>query len=268
MYKEHSIYIGNKNTWDDWHLQPSSRPLVAPPKQKTNYINIPGANGSLDLSEIPQGYPVFENRTGNWEFYVENGFKPWEILYSEIMNYVHGKSLQVVLDDDYGYFYEGRVTVSEWNSDNSGKWSKIKFDYSLKPFKYSVETSARFNPDKKLNGEWLWDPFNFETDSIPEGYFFEVPVTPEDDWIEFDYTKFVGMCPVVPNITVSTVQGTGMIVSFYNSSISDQWITAIFPDGTSRLSDMVFFNKNEQSKTYVRIKGNGTISIDFRKGML
>ena len=44
----HSITIGSKNTWDDWYLIPSSRPVVNPPKPKTKYIDIPGADGHLD----------------------------------------------------------------------------------------------------------------------------------------------------------------------------------------------------------------------------
>ncbi len=41
----HSITIGNKNTWDDWHLIPATRPLFNPPTVKTNMVNIPGGDG-------------------------------------------------------------------------------------------------------------------------------------------------------------------------------------------------------------------------------
>lgn len=34
----HSITIGEKNTWDDWHLIPTSRPLVNPPSVNTHLI--------------------------------------------------------------------------------------------------------------------------------------------------------------------------------------------------------------------------------------
>ena len=40
------------NTWDDWHILAESRPVFAPPEPKTNYIDVPGGNGSLDLSEL------------------------------------------------------------------------------------------------------------------------------------------------------------------------------------------------------------------------
>lgn len=262
MFREHSITIGEKNTWDDWHLQPSSRPLVAAPKQKTNYIKIPGANGSLDLSDVPQGYPVFEDRTGSWEFIVENGFRSWQVLYSEIMNYVQGRQFKVTLEDDFSYYYEGRLIVSDWNSDNSGKWSKIKFDYTLNPFKYSWNTTS------EDDGDWLWDPFNFESDVIPDGCFKNIKIEAADEWVDLDYSMFVGRAPVVPVITVNSKQGKGMLISFYNSRIADQWITAEFPDGSSRLSDMIFSKMSDTDKVYLRVRGSGTITVDFRRGML
>ena len=70
----HSITFGDKNTWDDWHLIPSTRPLVNPPSRKKNTVDIPGADGSLDLSNVVSGHPVYENRSGSFEFIVENGF--------------------------------------------------------------------------------------------------------------------------------------------------------------------------------------------------
>ena len=82
----HSITIGEKNTWDDWHLIPTSRPLFSAPKVKENIIDIPGADGSLDLTIALTGRPTYENRIGSWTFAVQNGFKDWTELYSEIMD--------------------------------------------------------------------------------------------------------------------------------------------------------------------------------------
>ena len=69
----HSITFINsqnkeKNTWDDWYLIPSSRPVFNPPSVKTQYIDIPGANGQIDLTESLTGYPVYKNREGSWNF--------------------------------------------------------------------------------------------------------------------------------------------------------------------------------------------------------
>lgn len=151
----HSITIGEKNTWDDWHLIPSSRPLFNPPSVKENTVDIPGGDGVLDLTASLAGRPTYNNRTGSWTFYVQNGFKDWTVLYSEIMVYLHGQTFIAVLEDDPGYYYEGRFSVNSWKSDKD--YSQIVIDYNVGPYKKDISSTG---------SDWLWDPFNFETGVI------------------------------------------------------------------------------------------------------
>lgn len=137
----YSVTFGDKNTWDDWHLIPSSRPLVKPPNKKKNIVDIPGADGSLDLSDVVSGGPVYENRTGSIEFIVENGFRKWSELYSEIMNYLHGKKMKMVFEDDPEYYYDGTYYVSDWNS--GPQYSTITIEYDVKPYKYKIDGSGK-----------------------------------------------------------------------------------------------------------------------------
>ena len=67
----HSITIGDKNTWDDWKMIPSSRPVVAPPVEKVVSVDVPGRDGTTYLSNSLTGYPVFKSREGTWEFYLD-----------------------------------------------------------------------------------------------------------------------------------------------------------------------------------------------------
>ena len=39
------------DTWDDWKLIPSSRPVIAPPIERTKFATVPGRDGSLDYSQ-------------------------------------------------------------------------------------------------------------------------------------------------------------------------------------------------------------------------
>lgn len=146
----HSITIGEKNTFSDWHLISPSRPLVLPPPPKTNYVDILGMNGSLDYTEALTKFPRYSDRQGSWEFVVlnpgdvETSLYPepfesynWSELYSEILSYLHGKYFDhIVLEDDPLYTYRGRVWVNEWRSDAG--WSRIVLNYRLQPFKYSL----------------------------------------------------------------------------------------------------------------------------------
>lgn len=145
------------NTWDDWHLVPSSRPVINPPGLKKTYIDLPGGNGQLDYTEALTGYPLFENREGSLEFYVMNGYQEWIELYSKICNFLHGKRMIMILDDDPDWEYQGRFTVNNWKSDKD--YSKITIDYNVEPYKMAILSST---------DDWLWDPFNFETDYITQ----------------------------------------------------------------------------------------------------
>ena len=42
-------------SYDDFGLIQKSAPEVTPPAPKTNYVDVPGANGSIDLSEALTG---------------------------------------------------------------------------------------------------------------------------------------------------------------------------------------------------------------------
>ena len=145
------------NTWDDWHLIPYPRPHVAPPQQNRKTVDIPGKNGHVDISNILTGYATYKNRTGQWDFYVENDYWSWEVAYSSIMGFLNGNTFRIVLEDDPGYYYYGQCWVNAWQSDRTH--SRITLEYDLYPYKNDIETSL---------DDWIWDPFNFETDTITE----------------------------------------------------------------------------------------------------
>lgn len=158
----HSITIGGKNTWDDWHLIPTSRPVFNPPSVKTNYVEVPGAQGVLDLTEASFGEVLYNNREGSLEFIVVNDTWPsWNIAKHTIINYLHGKEYTAILDDEPNYLYKGRFTLNEWRSNNNGTWSTIVIDYNLEPFKYTVDYAG---------DDWLWDPFHFVGENPTEKY--------------------------------------------------------------------------------------------------
>lgn len=194
----HSITIGERNTWSDWHLIPASRPVVNPPPVKTNMIEIPGADGTLDLTESMAGRATFGDRTGSWTFYVENGHATWSSVYSSVMGYLHGKQLTCVLEDDPLFYYEGRFSVNQWLSES---WnSKIVINYEVGPYKmYSLDTGDR----------WLWDPFNFENGIIRS--FRNMPVrygTPLSVDVIGDTME------VIPTINANFPTGTYIALSF------------------------------------------------------
>lgn len=141
------------NTWDNWHLIPSSRPSVVQAQPVLSMVEIPGREeGSIDLSEYLTGSIQYSQRNGNFEFIVDNDHENWITLLDRITTYLHGKKMYMVLEDDPNYYYEGRFTLDQWASES---WnSKVVINYVVGPYKYRLNAGSN----------WLWDQFNFDTD--------------------------------------------------------------------------------------------------------
>ena len=234
----HSITYGEKNTWDDWHLIPSSRPVFNPPSTKTQYVDLPGGNGQIDLTEALTGYPVYENRTGSHEFYVENGYKEWDELYSEIMNYLHGKYMEASLEDDPDYVYVGRFEVNEWKSD---KWnSVITIDYNVYPYKKERYSSLE---------DWLWDPFDFENGIIREHKGLSVSGT-----LIVEILPTIE--PISPTIIVSNASGEIKVAVGGN--------TYTLQNGENYVPDVIISTE----AVNMVFTGTATVAIDLRGARL
>lgn len=249
----HSINFGNKNTWDDWHLAPSSRPLFNPPSVKTKIVDIPGANGSLDLTEALTGLPVYENRSGTIEFYVMNDYWEWYDAYSTIMNYLHGRTMMAVLEDDPMYYYKGRFSVNSWNSDKD--YSKISIDYSVDPFKYMLVST---------DSKWLWNPFNFETDYIMDSTFGDIEIGNLDTInLQFDQSQYgyAAVCPIF------SVKGGPLKLEF-NNDLMGVHETRTLNEGENRITDFLLYGPSISLKVTNEADSISKLSIIFNKGIL
>lgn len=238
----HSIVFGDKNTYDDWFLMPIDRPVIVPPELKYVSVDIAGADGELDLSEALTPFPVFENRKGTLKFrMLDNGLSEKSVLRrkQEIMNYLHGKRMKVVLEDDRGYYYLGRVEVDDFKFKGIKDWADITFRYNLEPYKYETTTTAE---------DWLWDPFNFETGVIRNYRNINVSGTTT--------VKVIGSRkPVTPIFTVNTQD---VIVLYYNE------VNYLLNSGRNTVAEIVL----TEGEHVFKFSGEGTVTIEFRGGAL
>lgn len=230
---EHSVNYGKYNTWDDWHLIPTSRPLISPPNVKTKEVDIPGMDGVLDLTEVLAGRPTYGNRTGSHEFIVANDYWPWSEAYSTIMDILHGQGNYCILSDEPEYFYNGRFSVNQWRSDKN--WSTITINYNVNPFKQEVLTSM---------DDWEWDPFNFRTGVIRNWNNLEVNGSRT--------IRLIGSrMPSSPAIICSNE-----MVMEYDGA------TYLLSQGRNVIPGF----KLTQEETDITITGTGTVSIEYRGG--
>lgn len=132
------IMFGNYHSWNDFQLILASK-TIGTPSPKTEIIDIPGGDGVLDLTEF-FGETKYENRSLSFEFssmVIPSEFMP---LFSRVQNALHGKKLTITLDDDPGWYYIGRISVSEWKADRN--IGKLVVDCDCEPYKYQISPTV------------------------------------------------------------------------------------------------------------------------------
>ena len=136
------ITFGTKHSYNDFHLILASKEIGAP-TVKTSQIDIPGADGVLDMTDF-FGEPKYENVQHKFEFSTIIDQRDFIDLYSTIKNAIHGIKMRIILDDDPAHYYLGRCFVSSFlHSRNIGL---ISVECDCEPYKYraskTVVTSA------------------------------------------------------------------------------------------------------------------------------
>ena len=129
------VIFDGLHSYYEWWLILTEKELKSP-DIKTHTVEIEGSNGVLDFTDF-FGAVKYENRKLTFKFIKANiipdGFLS---LYSLVQETLHGKKMQVILDDDPAYFYYGRVSINEWKS-NKGI-GEIVIEVDAEPFKQSI----------------------------------------------------------------------------------------------------------------------------------
>lgn len=170
------------NTWTHFHMIPTSRPVFALPELKSTYVEIPGRDGSLDLTSklgFPN-LPRYGMRKGTWDFLVPSTLSRWPNDYQALANAVHGLTKMVVCDDDPNYYYRGRITIDKWDNATDGNGNKVTLGYTLEPFKTALW---------QLDSRQKWNPFCFATD-----FFIDNNLEHPYKAVNVQANKFVHFC--------------------------------------------------------------------------
>lgn len=137
----------SKNSWDNFHLIPTARPDIPLPQRSFKYVDVPGRNGSIDLSNYLTGGAYYADRSGSFEFVVVQEYggkiidsRSWIERKRELANFFDGSEMQVKLEDDSGYYYIGRVTFDANGWQTGDAYSSANITYRFKPFKYNAST--------------------------------------------------------------------------------------------------------------------------------
>ncbi len=105
---------------------------VDPAEPKLNMIEIPGADGAVDLTEQPAGRVVYKTRKITWTFALYPG-ENWDAKHAQVSNALNGRQANITLDTDPGYYYRGRLSVAKHNVD--GLLRQIIVEAICQPYK-------------------------------------------------------------------------------------------------------------------------------------
>lgn len=152
------VTFGDKiHTEKDWGLKLIS--IYMPmPNPKTRLVDIPGADGTVDLTEV-NGRPAYKDRTGLELVFdlLDGDYRQWFMKYSEFAKHIHGKKVKMILDDEPNHYYMVRIKLD--GKKTNPVYGRIVLSGDAEPFKYDLIAS---------NEPWLWDSFSFITGVIRE----------------------------------------------------------------------------------------------------
>lgn len=115
---------------------------ISPPVVKTTSVEIPGRDGNLDITEALTGRVAYEDRELSFVFRVPNPKEEWADVYSKVLNKIHGKRMDIVLDDDPDYYYTGRVSIDEFSTNRQLAEIAIKCIVAPKKTKKTAYTKS------------------------------------------------------------------------------------------------------------------------------
>ena len=225
------VTFGDKHSFDDFGIYLTSK-TINPPEPQTNTISVPLRDGSIDLTESLTNDVKYNDRKINMTFSVIHPMEQWSDKVSEIENYLHGKRMKVVFDDDQNFYYMGRLKVNEWSSQKS--IGKLVIECIADPYKYDIQ------------GDWLWDPFDFENDCISESENIIVSGSTSVVIVGKRKTTY-------PTITASAAMSVSYNGTTYNLT-----------EGINKLYEMIL-DEGENTLTF---NGSGSVLIEYTGGSL
>lgn len=136
-----AVKFGLYHSYKDLGIVLSSKSIEAP-ETKTNIIEIPGADGSLDFTEY-FGEPKYKNRTLIFNFSMIGTGEYQLTHYSYIKNLLHGQRMKIILDADANFYYVGRLSVSGLSTTKNINTFSVTCDCD--PYKYKANKTIIVN---------------------------------------------------------------------------------------------------------------------------
>lgn len=135
------IIFDKYNTAYDWGLLLTAK-TVSEPSPKTNYQELDGVSGSLDLTEALTGEVAYSDRTLTASFSISDGtVQERETLLRSITAALHGRRVHIIEPDAPEFYLIGRVMVT--GKSNSHAYATFDIEATCEPWRYALNESER-----------------------------------------------------------------------------------------------------------------------------
>ena len=231
----YGVKINGIDTLAEYGLALASDYSIEAPTMKETRVDIPGADGSINLSYALTGRPTFNDRNISFSLFRSTHDSDLVRLRSKLMSQFHGREVQLVFPFDGSVYYSGILQIGNITNYNS---SVIPVSMTASPYRIERVTSVE---------DWLWDPFDLNTGIAR--HYVDLPIeTPTEYFI-------VGSdMPVSP---VFDVDGEGIGLYFHDEFYN-------LPEGRSSVIGLTL----DPGMNSIIFTGEGTVSIEFRGGWL
>lgn len=228
-----TVTFGTKNSYDDFGLILTDKDIGFP-EPKLEEVDVIGADGVIDLSEVLNDDIKYKTRKLQFTFTVLKGSKYWASTVADVANYLHGKKLRIQMDFDPAYYYTGRCKINSFKT--SKRLCTITIDAECEPYRLDINGDGE---------KWLWDTFSFQN-----GFIMVNAVTVNGSLqVNLQNQRKI----VSPTFTCSTA----MTVTF-------DGVTYNLPKGKTQVLGI----RLQYGTNYVTFKGNGTVKIEYQRGAL
>lgn len=145
----YGVQIDDKNTLTDWGMILLQDLNIGEAKAKTQYIDVPEADGALDLTNALTPVPVYEMRQISFSLFA--GKQPggqggpqtehdFARTRAALSGYCSGKKRRVWFPDDPEHYFLGRLQVGGKSGYNSGQ---VTVTMQAEPWRYRTEKTVR-----------------------------------------------------------------------------------------------------------------------------
>lgn len=127
--------LNGKGTWTDYELSLDPGYVIPDANPIALYVEVPGRNGSLDLSESLTGSMTYSDRDGfSARFTIIKDRASCEALRQQLTLDLHGKKVTIVEPNDSSHYFVGRLRVSRLEF--QGVTGHIEITGRLEPYRY------------------------------------------------------------------------------------------------------------------------------------